>query len=86
MSKGRVGVNLHRADTGEMVLSTSRTGDGDVTFNWYDNVVEVYVVAIDTSTGVAVTDLAASATSNPARLLDFAGGGGGGPTYYAYAG
>jgi hypothetical protein len=81
---GTVTVNLHRGDTGEMVLSTSRTGDGDVTFNWYSDTMDVYAVAID-STGDAVTDLAGNATTYPARLLDFAGGGGG-PTYYAYSG
>jgi hypothetical protein len=84
-SGGTITVNLHRFDNGEMVLTTSRTGDGDVTFNWYDDTIEVYAVAIDGTGGEAVSDVAGNATTYPSRLLDFAGGGGG-PTYYAYSG
>jgi hypothetical protein len=81
---GTIFVNLHRYDTGELVLSTSRTGDGDVTFNWLDNTNDVYIVAFD-NTDTAYSDLFVPSTAGSAKTLDFVGGGGG-PTYYAYSG
>ena len=44
---GLVTLNLHRADTGEKVATTSRVGDGPYSFVWYDNTVEMYVECID---------------------------------------
>lgn len=47
---GTVTLSLHRSDTHEVVLTTSRTGNGAFSFTWYDNTVDVYVVARESDT------------------------------------
>lgn len=47
---GTVELGLHRADTGELVLETSRSGDGAYSFTWYDDTEDVYVVAYEDDT------------------------------------
>jgi hypothetical protein len=44
---GTVALALHRADSGEKVAETTRSGDGAFSFTWYDNTEEMYVVATD---------------------------------------
>lgn len=44
---GTVTINLHRAATGEKVLSTSRVGNGSFSFTWYDDTEEMYVEAYE---------------------------------------
>lgn len=49
---GAVSIDLHRSDenadqAGELVKSTSRTGNGAFSFTWYDNTEELYVTAND---------------------------------------
>ena len=40
---GNVDISLHRAGTGERVLSTSRTGNGSYSFTWFDDTEPVFV-------------------------------------------
>jgi hypothetical protein len=65
----------------EEIGSTSRTGNGAYSLTWYDNTTAVYVVAYE-STTLKGTSLQAVAGST--FDINLAGGGGGGPTYYAY--
>lgn len=44
---GTVTINLHRVSNGEIVDTTTRSGDGTYTFNWFDDTEEVYVDAND---------------------------------------
>jgi hypothetical protein len=44
---GTVELSLHRENTGEKILETSRTGDGAYSFTWYDNTENVYVDAFE---------------------------------------
>lgn len=44
---GTVNIDLHRAASGEKVLSTSRSGDGAFSFTWYDDTEQLFVVADD---------------------------------------
>lgn len=44
---GTVDIGLHRAGSGEKVLSTSRSGDGAFSMTWYDNTEELFVQADD---------------------------------------
>lgn len=44
---GTVTVALHRAESGEKVLETSRVGDGAYSFTWFDNTADVYVAAYE---------------------------------------
>lgn len=57
---GTVTIDLHRAATGEKVLTTSRVGNGSFSFNWYDDTEELYVVAYedDTYKGRSANDYA----------------------------
>ncbi len=61
---GTVNIGLHRGDEnssqgGELVKSTSRTGDGSYSFTWYDDTESVYVVAEDgTNAGRTLDDTA----------------------------
>lgn len=58
-SGGTVNLALHRAVTGEKVLTTSRTGSGAYTFVWYDDTENVYVVAEEsTNVGRSLTGTA----------------------------
>jgi hypothetical protein len=47
---GTVTLNLCRAATGEIVLTTSRVGDGAYSFTWYDNTEDMYVDAYEDAT------------------------------------
>lgn len=44
---GTVTLDVHRADSGERVLTGSRSGDGAFSFVWFDNTEELYVSAND---------------------------------------
>lgn len=44
---GTVTLHLCRADTGERVLTQQRTGNGSVTWTWYDNTEEMFVDAYE---------------------------------------
>lgn len=44
---GTVTLDLHRANTGEKVLTTTRSGDGAFSFTWYDNTEQLFVAAED---------------------------------------
>lgn len=48
-SGGTVTLNLHRATSGEKVLTTSRVGNGSYSFTWYDDTENVYVDAYEAS-------------------------------------
>lgn len=47
---GTVELSLHRADSGERVLTTSRVGNGAFSFTWYDDTEAVYVDAYEDAT------------------------------------
>jgi hypothetical protein len=47
---GTVDISLHRADSGERVKETSRTGDGAYSFTWFDNTENVFVDAYEDGT------------------------------------
>lgn len=47
---GTVTITLHRAATGEVVASTTRTGDGSFSFTWYDNTENMFVEATENGT------------------------------------
>jgi hypothetical protein len=44
---GTVTIDLHRSDTGEKVATTTRSGNGAYSLTWYDDTVDVYVVAYE---------------------------------------
>jgi hypothetical protein len=44
---GTVTISLHRADSGEKVLETSRAGNGAYSFTWYDNTENIFVQAYE---------------------------------------
>ena len=47
---GTVTIDLHRAATGEKVLTTTRSGDGAYSFTWYDDTENVFVSAREDGT------------------------------------
>lgn len=47
---GTVNLDLHRADTGERVKETSRSGNGSYSMTWYDDTVSVFVQATEDAT------------------------------------
>lgn len=55
-SGGTVTLNLHRANTGERVLSTTRSGNGSYSFTWYDDTENVYVEARESGTLLGRSD------------------------------
>lgn len=58
---GTVNLYLHRASDGEMLESTSRSGNGAFSMNWHDNTENVYVDAYEDGThmGRSANDVAA---------------------------
>lgn len=46
---GTVDIALHRSSDGELLDTTSRSGDGAFSFTWHDNTENVYVVSKDAS-------------------------------------
>lgn len=55
-SGGTVTLNLCRANTGERVLTTTRTGNGTYTFTWYDDTENVFVEARESDTLLGRSD------------------------------
>jgi hypothetical protein len=47
---GTVSLDMHRVSNGELVDSTSRSGNGVYSFTWYDNTENVFVEAVEDST------------------------------------
>jgi hypothetical protein len=80
---GTVNIDLYRTDTGELLDSTTRTGNGAYSFVWYDDTVDVVVLAFESD------DLKGASGQYPASggifdiQLDSAAQG---PTYYAFSG
>jgi hypothetical protein len=52
---GTVTLTLHRANTGEEVKSTTRSGNGAFSLTWYDNTENVFVEATEDATHVGRT-------------------------------
>lgn len=77
---GAVSIEAYRADTGEKISSTSRTGNGSYSMTWYDNTINVFVVAYESSTYKGM-----SAEQVAGNTFDINLSSGGGPTYYSYA-
>lgn len=78
---GTVQIRAFRTDTDEEVGATSRTGNGSYSMTWVEDTVPVYVVAYETS---SLKGTSQQAVAGSTFDIDLAGGGGGGPTYYAY--
>jgi len=62
---GTVSIDLHRSDEntkqpGELVKSTTRSGDGPFSFSWYDNTEELYISARNSSNAGRSSDSLAS--------------------------
>jgi hypothetical protein len=53
---GTVNIDLHRATSGEKVLSTSRSGNGAYLFSWYDNVASMFAQAREDATHLGRSD------------------------------
>jgi hypothetical protein len=53
---GTVTLNLCRANTGERVLTTTRTGNGTYTFTWYDDTENVFVEARESGALIGRSD------------------------------
>lgn len=76
-------IELYRTDTAELIDKTTRTGNGAYNFVWYDNTVDVIVVAYETDAlkGASAQHVASGGIFN--IQLDTAVPG---PTYYAFSG
>lgn len=57
---GTVTIQLLRAATGELVMSTTRSGNGTYSFSWFDDTETMYVTAYETSSykGMSKKDVA----------------------------
>lgn len=55
-SGGTVTLNLCRANTGERVLTTTRSGNGSYSFTWYDDTENVFVEARESGTLLGRSD------------------------------
>ena len=53
---GTVNIYLCRTATNEIVLSTSRVGNGSYSFTWFDNTEQVYVMAYESGTLLGRSD------------------------------
>lgn len=53
---GSITIDIHRAETGEKILSTSHTGDGAYSLTWYDDTADLYAVAYEDSTHTGRSD------------------------------
>jgi len=47
---GTVTINLYRTGTNDIVLTTTRAGNGAYSFTWYDDVTQVYSEAYEDAT------------------------------------
>jgi hypothetical protein len=61
---GTVTLDLIRSDTNEVVDSKTKIGDGTYSFVWYDNTVDMFVVAYesDTKKGISIKGIAGTDT------------------------
>ena len=73
-SGGTVTLNLCRAATGERVMSTSRSGNGAYSFNWFDNTENMFIEAYESSTRKG-RSYEGSPNTNYDINLDATGGG-----------
>lgn len=55
-SGGTVTLNLYRSNTGERILSTTRSGNGSYSFTWYDDTENVFVEARESGTLLGRSD------------------------------
>jgi hypothetical protein len=80
---GTVFIDLYRTDTAELIDKITRVGNGSYSFTWYDNTVDVVVLAYenDDLKGASAQNLAGGGIFD--IQLDTAAPG---PTYYAFAG
>jgi hypothetical protein len=80
---GTVFIEVYRTDTAELIDKTTRTGNGAYSFVWYDNTVDVIVVAYESDElkGASAQYVAGGGIFN--IQLDTAAAG---PTYYAFSG
>jgi hypothetical protein len=80
---GTIQIDLIRTDIAEIVDTTTRVGDGAYSFTWYDNTIDMIVLAYenDDKKGVSVQEVASSSTSFDIDLASAAAEA----TYYAYS-
>jgi len=74
-----VSIYLQRANTGEIVLSDSRVGDGTYSFTWFDDTENILVLAHESNTkkGISKIDLMGSGDFD----ISLSSGGGGEYSY-----
>jgi hypothetical protein len=79
-----VSIYLQRANTGEIVLSDSRVGDGTYSFTWFDDTENILVLAHESNTkkGISKIDLMGSGDFD----ISLSSGGGGGEYSYTWFG
>lgn len=53
---GTVTIDLHRASTGEIIDTTTRSGDGAYSFTWYDDTEDVFVAANEDSSHLGLSE------------------------------
>jgi hypothetical protein len=80
---GTVYIDLYRTDTAELIDKTTRVGNGSYNFIWYDNTIDVIVLAYESDDlkGASLQTTAGDTIFN--IQLDSADPG---PTYYAFSG
>ena len=78
---GTVTLHLCRADTGERVMTTTRTGNGAYSFNWFDDTEDMYVEAYESATLKGRTKQGTPATDFDVNLAS----GGGGAVEHSHA-
>jgi hypothetical protein len=83
---GTVTINAFRVSDGLLLGTTTRTGNGTYSIDWYNNTDTVVVVASEDSTHKSASlSQVLSTNSFNIDISTPGGGGGGGPTYYAYS-
>lgn len=83
---GTVTLTAYRVSDGLEIGTTTRVGNGSYTIPWHDNVDPVIVEAYEDAThkGLSVSQVSDNVNTFNIDLNPSTGGGGGGPTYYAY--
>jgi hypothetical protein len=81
---GTVNIDLIRTDNNEVVDSTTRVGDGSYSFVWYDNTVDMIVIAYESDTKKGISQQEVAGTVGVFDI-DISGGGGVGEYAYGFA-
>jgi hypothetical protein len=80
---GTVFIDLYRTDTAELIDTTTRIGNGAFSFTWYDNTVDLIVLAYESDDLKGASSQTVAGGGSFDIQLDIAAPG---PTYYSFAG